>query len=318
MSSFPASPHELPLEIIPEASEGSSTRQTPTNEFEILQKEDNASQVGGDANGMSSGGSRLQVDAGILGDLMASLRNIGHFEQDTNANVIAKNEAVADLEHVERADQTASLYPCFSKQERTTLLPTSLSAENQGAFPPFLPHGAIPTDEDGHFRFQAPFLFRGGDQSQPSPQSSKPALKHTMCSTCGHWVPQDERYCGRCGQRQGSTTDSVSETAVKAKLKPENSQKEEDLVNAPQSNITNTAHMHTHARARIYTHTHTCTHAHTHTHVHTHRHTCTYTHTHTHTHKRTYTHTLAHTYTRTHIHTHTHTHTRTHAHTHTH
>jgi len=300
MSSFPASPHELPLEIIPEASEGSegsSTRQTPPNEFEISHKEDNASQVGGDADGMSSGGSRLQVDAGILGDVMASLRNIGHFEQDTNVNVAAKNEAVADLEHVERADQTASFYPSFSKQERTTLLPTSLSAENQGAFPPFLPHGAIPTDEDGHFRFQAPFLFRGGDQSQPSPQSSKPAVKHTMCSTCGHLVPLDERFCGRCGQRQGSTTDSVSETADKAKWKPENSQKE-DLVNELQTNITNTAHTQTHARTRIYTHTHTCTHAHTHTHAHAHTHTCTYTHTHTHTHTHTYTHTHTHTHAR--------------------
>lgn len=77
------SPSEGPLEIIPE--EGSSARQTPINEdFDRSSEKDGG--VGGlrtvaeDGVGVSDGSDGVEEVGGVLGDIMASLRQVGHFE----------------------------------------------------------------------------------------------------------------------------------------------------------------------------------------------------------------------------------------------
>ena len=77
------SPSEGPLDIIPE--EGSSARQTPINEdFDRSSEKDGAvgalRTVAEDGVGVLDGSDGVEEVGGVLGDLMASLRQVGHFE----------------------------------------------------------------------------------------------------------------------------------------------------------------------------------------------------------------------------------------------
>ena len=190
--------YERELEIIPEegsSGKGSSARQTPVNDIEFEHGHDKDH-----ADGNSSGRGKkelVQCDVegeggGVLGDLLASLRQIGHFErQDKDEQDTAKETKTRNPSEVERArnsftrdgDLLSSLRQIghFERQdkddqgtanERETRNPSETESEDVAALllPIALPQeeGKHPYDSNRqpHFKFRAPFVFKGNQSSK--------------------------------------------------------------------------------------------------------------------------------------------------------
>jgi len=151
-SSFSNS-YERELEIIPEegsSGKGSSARQTPVNDIDFEHGHDKDH-----ADGNSGGRGKkalVQGDAegesgGVLGDLLASLRQIGHFErQDKDDQVTAKESETRNPSEAESEDVASLLLPIALPQEE----------------------GKQPYDSNRqlHFKFRAPFVFKGDQSSK--------------------------------------------------------------------------------------------------------------------------------------------------------
>ena len=112
--SFPNSPCEGPLEIIPEeesSGKGSSVTQTPVNDNDLDDGHD-MEHADGDRGGHGEKGSD-QGDAegeggGLLGDLLASLREIGHSEKEEKDKESLVNAAETRIGDVDRSRDSSA------------------------------------------------------------------------------------------------------------------------------------------------------------------------------------------------------------------
>jgi hypothetical protein len=150
-SSFSDS-YERELEIIPEegsSGKGSSAGQTPVNDidFEHGHAKDHA-----DGNSGGRGEKKLvQGDVegeggGVLGDLLASLRQIGHFERQDKDQGTAKETESRNPSEAESEDFASLLLPIALPQEK-------------GKHPYY-------SNREPHFKLRAPFVFRGHQSSK--------------------------------------------------------------------------------------------------------------------------------------------------------
>ena len=187
--SFPNSPCEGQLEIIPEegsSGKGSSVRETPVNDNEFdhgHDREHAAGDNGGQGEKVSDQGDAEGEGGGVLGDLLASLRQIGHFEKEKKDESSVK-EAGTRISEVDKSRE-----PSAREDEPSSLLPVALT---QG-------ESELPDDSNRspHFKFQAPFLFQGVQSSQAS---SRTKMEEIMqCPACGCRLAQGQLLCAGCG-----------------------------------------------------------------------------------------------------------------------
>ena len=196
-SSFSNS-YERELEIIPEegsSGKGSSARQTPVNDIDFEHGHDKDH-----ADGNSGGRGKKELvhgDAegeggGVLGDLLASLRQIGHFErQDKDEQDTAKETETRNPSEVKRARDSSTrdgdLLSALRQigrfegqdkddqgtaKESETRNPSEAESEDVASLllPIALPQeeGKQPYDSNRqlHFKFRAPFVFKGDQSSK--------------------------------------------------------------------------------------------------------------------------------------------------------
>ena len=199
----------------------SSARQTPVNYSELdarqIQSQEERNDEACESRPEMNMHDVKYAPVGILGDLMASLREIGHFEENLTGKTDKENCSERLLGNTQ-----GFLQEMLPNEDTGPPLSVSSnhdhSSDNRNILHEKLSLEALPM----HYKFQAPFLFQGNELSvDPVPSQ---ITAGSRCQSCGHWMPRDNIFCGVCGHKHDSPVhkspdcelmgDSPSETVI--------------------------------------------------------------------------------------------------------